>query len=120
WHAGAFEHDGRLHQRPVLPQRDAQGADLRHQRQLVGHQLRFGRRARQRPVRQELDARLQRELRERAMSTKRSLLQRTASSRLTITGFVLLGAGLLATYDRPQGSMWLIAAPLALLAVNLG
>jgi cytochrome c biogenesis protein len=49
----------------------------------------------------------------------KALLQRLASSRLTMAGFALLGAGALVSYERPGVPDAAIAAPLALLALNL-
>lgn len=42
-----------------------------------------------------------------------------ASSRLTLVGFALLGAGVLATYSKPDASAAPMVLPLALLALNL-
>ena len=42
-----------------------------------------------------------------------------ASSRLTLAGFALLGAGVLATYSKPEASAAPMVLPLALLALNL-
>ena len=47
------------------------------------------------------------------------MARRLASSRLTMAGFALLAAGTLASYDRPEVPAAAIAAPLALLALNL-
>lgn len=44
---------------------------------------------------------------------------RVASSRLTMAGFALLAVGTLVSYNRPEVPAAAIAAPLALLAVNL-
>lgn len=46
-------------------------------------------------------------------------LGRLASPRLTIAGFALLGAGVFAAQSLAGASVWLIAAPLVLLALNL-
>lgn len=47
------------------------------------------------------------------------LARRLASNRLMIAGFVLLAAGTLASYDRPEVPSGVMVAPLALLALNL-
>lgn len=47
------------------------------------------------------------------------IVDRLGSSRLTLAGFALLAAGTLASYNWPSAPDGLIAAPLALLALNL-
>lgn len=49
----------------------------------------------------------------------KQLARRLASNRLTIAGFVLLAAGVIAAGEVPQYASGAIAAPLALLAANL-
>jgi hypothetical protein len=49
----------------------------------------------------------------------KQLARRLASTRLTMAGFGLLAAGILATYNLPGSSMGIVVAPLALLALNL-
>lgn len=49
----------------------------------------------------------------------KNLTRRLSSSRLTMAGFALLGAGALANYNVPGISAAVIAVPLAVLALNL-
>jgi hypothetical protein len=49
----------------------------------------------------------------------RRIARTLASTRLTMAGFALLGAGTLASYNLPQAPAALMVVPLALLALNL-
>jgi hypothetical protein len=49
----------------------------------------------------------------------KTITRLVASTRLTMAGFALLAAGILATYNLPGSAMGIVVAPLALLAVNL-
>jgi hypothetical protein len=49
----------------------------------------------------------------------KTALDRLASPRLTVPGLLVLGAGVAAAQRYPQAAAWLIAVPLALLALNL-
>lgn len=46
-------------------------------------------------------------------------VHKLASTRLALLGMALFGGALLLTYNNPQSSLWLMVAPLVLLAVNL-